>query len=281
MTVTTPAKTKPSYPVNLDVAGRSVLVVGGGHVAARKAAGLLAAGARVTVVAPQAVAEIADDPSIVWLARPYRNSDLAGRWLAVTATDDAEVNRAVAADGEQARVWVNSADDPANCAFTLPAVTRHGDVLVTVSTAGRSPALAGWLRTRFGYQLDGVGVLLELLAEVRAEARLRFGTSEIDGWAEALDDGLLDLVRAGQADEARSRLRSHLGFAPQGTEGPTALHGDPSSLHREGPSAVLEHESSPASGAADETAGQTEPCSGTKPPTARRSETQPILEEAS
>ena len=211
----TTAATSVPYPVNLDVAGRSVLVVGGGPVAARKAAGLLAAGARVTVVAPQAVAEISANPGIDWIARPYRSADLAGHWLAVTATDDPDVNRAVAADGERARLWVNSADDPANCTFTLPAVARHGDVQVTVSTGGRSPALASWLRTRLGHGLnDGLGELLELLAQARAEARERLGTSEIAGWTEALDDGLWELVQAGRTAEARERLRRHLGIEP-------------------------------------------------------------------
>lgn len=214
-----PAATARPYPVNLDVSGRAVLVVGGGPVAARKAAGLLAAGAQVTVVAPQAVTGIADDTRIDWHARPYRSGDLDGRWLAVTAADDPEVNRAVAADGEQARVWVNSADDPANCSFTLPAVARSGDVQVAVSTGGRSPALAAWLRSRFQHQIDdGLADLLELLAETRAEARGLHGTSEIGGWAEALDDGLADLVRAGRADAARSRLRRHLGIIPSSAD---------------------------------------------------------------
>lgn len=136
-----------------------------------------------------------------------------GFFLAITCTDDPAVNAQVHADGEAAGIWVNSADDPVHCAFTLPSVTRQGDLTVSVSTAGRSPALAMWLRQRFETEFDErYSRLLDLLAEVRAEARATFGTSEIRGWIEALDDGVFDLVAMGDDDGARDRLRSHLGL---------------------------------------------------------------------
>ncbi len=202
-----------AFPVDLNVAGRPVVVVGGGPIAARKIAGLRAAGAVVTVVAPEAVSAITQDPDVIWRARPYRRGDLDGCWLAVTATNDPEVNRCVAADGEQARVWVNSADDPANCSFTLPAVARHGGIQIAISTGGRSPALAKWLRARAERDLqDGYGELLDLLAQARSALRERNGTSEVPGWGDALDDGLLEEVRANRIDHARVRLFHHLGF---------------------------------------------------------------------
>ena len=129
------------YPVNLDLWGRRVLVVGGGQVAARKVAGLLSAGAAVTVVAPDAVAEIAEDPDVRWHQRPYRRGEVASYRLAITATDDPSVNRQVARDGDAANVLVNSADDPANCSFILPAVVRRGDLQLTVSTNGLQPGV--------------------------------------------------------------------------------------------------------------------------------------------
>jgi precorrin-2 dehydrogenase/sirohydrochlorin ferrochelatase len=201
------------YPVNLDLTDVPVLVVGGGPVAARKASGLLRAGARVTVVAPEAVPEIADDPDVRWFARGYRRGEVASYRLAVTATDEASVNTQVRVDGDASGVWVNSADDPANCAFTLPAVARHGDLQITVSTGGRSPGLARWLRRRFEQEISaGYDELLDLLAGVRQEARDTFGTSEISGWDAALDDGLLELVRAGRIEAARAVLRTHVGL---------------------------------------------------------------------
>jgi precorrin-2 dehydrogenase/sirohydrochlorin ferrochelatase len=203
-----------AYAVNLDLTNRPVLVVGGGPVAARKVAGLLRAGATVSVVAPDAVADIVDDPDVRWFARPYQRGEVASYRLAITATDDPDVNAQVAADGETAGVFVNSADDPANCTFTLPAVARHGDLQVTISTNGRSPGLARWLRRRYERELSGgYDQLLDLLSETRIEARAAFGTSEVTGWDDALDADLLGLVRAGRIEEARTMLRASLGLA--------------------------------------------------------------------
>src|SRR5437763_16053533 len=140
----------PQYPVNLVLDGRPCLVVGGGAVAARKAAGLRACGARVHVVAPRIDDEIrvlAGD-GVTFEERPYKRGEVEDYRLVVAATDDPAVNRAVYEDGERAGVWVNSADDPASCSFTLPAVVRRGPVMVTVSTGGRSPALSSWPKAK-------------------------------------------------------------------------------------------------------------------------------------
>ena len=201
------------YPVNLRLTGQPVLVVGGGPIAARKVEALLRAGACVTVMAPAAVDEIVEHPDVVWQQRTYRTPEAGSYRLVVTATNDPEVNAQVARDCEAANVFVNSADDPANCTFTLPSVARRDDVQVAVSTNGRSPALARWLRRRIELEIDsGYVILLGLLAEARAEAWAYFGSSEIAGWEAALDDGLLDLVRIGRTEEARSRLWRHLGL---------------------------------------------------------------------
>ncbi len=201
------------YPVNLDLRGRRALVVGGGPVAARKVAGLLRAGAIVTVVALEAVPEIAGDPDVRWHRRPYRRGEVASYRLAITATDDADVNAQVARDGDAANVFVNSADDPANCSFTLPAVVRRGDLQLTVSTGGRSPAFAAWVRRQLERQYTDVHVaVLDVVSDVRAELRDRRGTTEVDGWDTALHDGIVTLVASGRADEARRHLRSALGL---------------------------------------------------------------------
>lgn len=202
------------YAVNLDLGDQPVLVVGGGRVAARKVTGLLRAGARVTVVAPTAVPEISEDPDVRWFAREYQRGEVASYRLGITATDQPAVNTQVRVDGDAAGVFVNSADDPTNCSFTLPAVARQGDLQITISTGGRSPGLARWLRRRYEREIRaGYDELLDLLAEARIDAREAFGTSEVAGWDDALDDGLLDLVRSGRIEEARRRLRSHLGIA--------------------------------------------------------------------
>jgi precorrin-2 dehydrogenase/sirohydrochlorin ferrochelatase len=198
------------YPVMLDVAGRRCLVVGGGTVARTKCAGLVAAGAAVTVVAPVV------DPAIEALEvsverRSYRSGEAGDYRLVITATSDAAVNRQVFLDADSAGVWVNSADDPSNCSFTLPAVVRQGPITVTVATGGRSPALATWLRDRLAEELGPEHVtLLELLAERREALRSEGIATEGLSWQEALDSGMLDLVRAGRVAEARERLQACL-----------------------------------------------------------------------
>lgn len=202
------------YPVNLDLRGRRVLVVGAGPVAARKVAGLLSAGAEVTVVAPDAVPEIANDPDVRWHQREYRRGEVASYRLAITATSDAAVNAQVARDGDAANVFVNSADDPANCSFILPAVVTRGDLQLTASTNGRSPAFSQWARRELERRFTDVHArVLDVLSDVRDEARAQLGTSEVPEWADAIDDELFALVGAGRDDEARDRVRSVLGLA--------------------------------------------------------------------
>ncbi len=200
-----------SYPVNLLVAGREVLVVGGGRVALEKARGLVEAGAVVTVVAPDVDGELAGIEGITVERRPYRAGEVAGYRLAVAATDDAAVNQAVFDDGEEAGVWVNAADDPQRCSYTLPARVRRGDLLLTVSTGGRSPALASWLREELE---SGFGpeyaTLLDVLAEERERLREQGRPTVGPGWREALRSGMLDRIREGDLAGARELLRTCL-----------------------------------------------------------------------
>jgi len=186
-----------------------VLVVGGGRVAAGKVRRLVEAGAVVTVVAPEVDASISA-LEVTVVRRPYQAGEVAGYRLAVTATGTA-VDAQVFAEGEAAGVWVNSADDPAHCSFTLPAVARRGPIQVAVSTGGHSPALASWLRSRFEAELGPeYEMLLEILRERREALRSDGTPTEGLAWREALDSGLLDLVRQGRLAEARERLQACL-----------------------------------------------------------------------
>jgi siroheme synthase-like protein len=168
---------QPLYPVNLSLAGRRCLVVGGGPVALQKARELVVCGATVEVVAPEILDEIAALDGVICHKRPYVAGEVAGYRLVITATSDPEVNRQVFVEGEAIGVWVNSADDPANCAFALPARVRQGPLLVTFSTSGSSPALSTWLRRRYGPEFGPeYAVLVEILTEARARL-LAEGTS--------------------------------------------------------------------------------------------------------
>jgi precorrin-2 dehydrogenase len=202
------------YPVSLVVAGRRCVVVGAGRIAARKIDALLEAGADVLVVAPEVGAEVrarADAGRIGLRERPFTPADLDDAWLATTATGDPAVDHAVFEAGEARRVWVNSADDPANCSFTLTSVVRQGDLVVTIGTGGRSPALAAWLRKRFVEDLGPeYATLLDVLSEAREALRAEGRSTEQADWQSALDSGMLDLIRAGNVEEAKEILRACL-----------------------------------------------------------------------
>ena len=139
-----PAAGAALYPVFLRLAGRRVLVVGGGRVASGRIPALRAAGASVVVVAPEVRAEIADQPVVIE-RRPFRPSDVDGAWLVVAAAPP-EVNRSVGAAAEARRVFVNAVDDPRSATAYTAGVLRRSGVTVALSTDGRAPALAGLLR---------------------------------------------------------------------------------------------------------------------------------------
>jgi siroheme synthase-like protein len=202
------------YPVNLLVAGRRCVVVGGGRIAARKIEALLDAGAQVHVVAPavgESVRGWAEAGRITVTPRAFEPADLEGAWLATAATSDPAVNRAVFDAGEVRRIWVNAADDPEHCSFTLVSVVRQGDLVVTIGTGGRSPALATFLKEHVREEMGPeYGTLLDLLSEAREAMRAAGRSSEDADWQRALDSGMLDLIRSGRVAEAKELLETCL-----------------------------------------------------------------------
>ena len=201
-------------PASLLVNGRRVVVVGAGRIAARKIESLLDLGADVFVIALEVGEEVigwADQGRLTVIRRAFEPSDLDGAWLAVTATDVAEVNAEVKRASDERRLFVNSADDPINCSFTLMSVVRRADLVVAIGTGGRSPALSKWLRRRmteeFGPEYE---TLIDLLAKARSDLQSTGRSTEDADWQGALDAGMLDLIREGKVDEARELLRSCL-----------------------------------------------------------------------
>ena len=205
------------YPIFVEMAGRRVLVVGGGNVAEGKVAGLLTAEADVTVVAPDLTPALRgqnEAGAFRYEAHEYRDGDLAGFEVCFVATDDGAVNAQVAAEGKRRGIWVNAADDPAYCDFILPSVVRQGDVVVAASTGGSSPALARRLREDLtAFLSDDYAPLAELLAEVRAEVRQRNLVIDADRWQSAIDGRFRALVAQRRIEEARAYLQQGLGVS--------------------------------------------------------------------
>jgi precorrin-2 dehydrogenase/sirohydrochlorin ferrochelatase len=201
------------YPVLLDLSRAPVLVVGGGAVALRKVQGLLEAGARPAVVAPELSAELralVEREGLECRLRPWRTGDAAGSRLVFAATDHAEVNAEVAREAESAGAWVNVADNPEASAFHVPAVVRSGEVVVALSTGGASPLLARRLRERLeGVVTPGVGRAARRLTEVRAEVRARWPHDEVRRrafWFDLITPEFLDCAVAGQDEEVELRI---------------------------------------------------------------------------
>lgn len=139
------------YPVCLRLAGRRVLVVGGGPVARARVDGLRAVGAAIVVVAPEvevAIADAAAAGALVWHRRPWRQDDLVGASLVVVAVDDRAASTRIAGAARDRGVWCTVADQPALCDFTMPSVGRRGPITLAVSTGGLAPAVAARLRRR-------------------------------------------------------------------------------------------------------------------------------------
>jgi uroporphyrin-III C-methyltransferase/precorrin-2 dehydrogenase/sirohydrochlorin ferrochelatase len=158
------------FPVFLKLEGRQVLVVGGGKVAEAKLPGLLAAGARVAVVAPEVREGIAAAPVAIH-RRPFEAEDVNGAWLVVAAAP-AEVNREVREAAEPRGVFVNAVDDPAHGSVYTGGVVRRGGVTIAVSTGGHAPALAGLLREALEAVLpEDVGDWVDAGAVLRAEQK--------------------------------------------------------------------------------------------------------------
>jgi precorrin-2 dehydrogenase/sirohydrochlorin ferrochelatase len=205
---------EPQYPVNLVLTGKPCLVVGGGRVAARKVEGLLACGAEVTVIALRVDPELAANPAVRVLGRAYVEGDVTrgGYRLVITATDDRATNQQVHDDADAAGIWVNSADDPERCTFTLPAVVRNGPLLLAIGTGGHSPALASWLKQQLADAYGGpeYRTLLALLEEERSALQAEGRTTEGLAWQTALDSDMLSLIRGGRISEARDRLKTCL-----------------------------------------------------------------------
>ncbi len=189
-------------------------MVGAGRIAARKIEALVAAGAAVHVVAPEAVDEVRsahEAGRLTWHPRRFEAADLDDAWLATTATADPTTNQAVFAAAETRRVFVNSADDPRNCSFTLMSLVRQGDLVVTVGTGGRSPALATYLRNHVRDEMGPeYSVLLDLLSDAREAMRAGGRSSEDADWQAALDSGMLELIRNGRVAEAKELLQTCL-----------------------------------------------------------------------
>jgi precorrin-2 dehydrogenase/sirohydrochlorin ferrochelatase len=205
------------YPVCLDISNERCVVVGGGEVAERKVISLLECGAKVVLVARvlnQALRAMKDAGKIEHLSDDYKEEYLEGAFLVIGATDRDDVNEMISGDARGRGILVNVADVPARCNFIVPSVFRRGDLLVAVSTGGKSPALARRLREeieeRYGPEY---GTLLTIMGDLRGRIIARGAPSAENRalFESVLDSDILRYIREGKGDKVREIIRDMTG----------------------------------------------------------------------
>ena len=207
------------YPLFADLQKRPVLIVGGGSVAARKAETLLAAGADVSIGAPELNAELRaleQQGRLRYLSGNYQSSWLDDRILVIAASNDVSVNRQVSLDAQARGMLVNVVDNPQLCNFIVPAIVDRSPIIVAISSGGAAPVLARMLRERFEMLLDHSVGRLALLAErarVAVRARFKTVTQRRRFWEALLIGPVATAVAAGRDQRAEQLLDAALEHA--------------------------------------------------------------------
>jgi len=207
----------PLYPVNLQINNRSCVVVGGGSVAERKVLALLAAGACVTVLSPevtQKLTELSLEKKLIHVARSYIEGDVVGFFIVICATNNSNINKLVADEAHKAGALVNVADAPELGNFNVPSQIAHGDLLITISTGGKSPALA----KRLGMELaqrygPEYGTYLDLIAQARTKMKKDIQSSKEREafWRQTIDQEIINLLKEGKIKEAEAKINNAIG----------------------------------------------------------------------
>jgi len=191
------------YPIFVDIKGRKVLVVGGGEVAERKVLTLLSCGADIYMTGKKITDKLKaliDSRKISYLGSEFQEEFINGACLVVAATNDSELNRQVSNAAKARNIFVNAVDQPKDCTFIVPSIVRQGDLVIAISTSGKSPALAKRVRKDLEHIFDeSYGILVELLGRVR-EAVLPLGLSQEENraiFSSLVNSDILDAISTG------------------------------------------------------------------------------------
>ena len=205
------------WPVNLDLEGRTCLVVGGGEVGERKVRALLESGARVRLVSREltsGLSDLARSGQVDHVGAEYRIEHLSGVVLVFAATSDADLNTRLSQEARTRGLWVNVVDQPELCTFIVPASVSRGDLTISVSTGGRSPALAKRVRARLEEEFGPeYAVFLQLMGLVRTRilAAGRPASENRVLFRRLVDSPLLDRLAAADWEGAEKILTQTLG----------------------------------------------------------------------
>jgi len=205
------------YPVHLNISGMRCVVVGGGEVAERKVARLLECGADVVLVGKTITRELEAmkrEGRIDHIPDDYRSDYIEGAFLVIGATDRDEINEEIYLDSKERNVLVNIVDDPERCQFIVPSQVRRGDLLISISTGGKSPALARRLREnlegKYGHEYK---ILLDIMGRLRGKIIASGSSPEAnkDVFESILDTDILRYIREGDWNRVRKTVRDLTG----------------------------------------------------------------------
>ncbi|MBW2218926.1 MAG: bifunctional precorrin-2 dehydrogenase/sirohydrochlorin ferrochelatase [Deltaproteobacteria bacterium] len=205
------------YPINLDINNRECLVVRAGSVGTRKVKTLIDCSARVTVVSPEVSDEILSletNNRIKVKKRPYKAQDLEGMFLVIGATGDESTNRKISLDAGRLNLLYNIADLPEACNFILPAIVKKGDLLISISTSGKSPAFAKKLRKDLEKQFgEEYSLFLKLMGCIRKKLLSEKHEPEAHKhfFEAIIEKGLLDLIKEKKTGDIDTLLYEVLG----------------------------------------------------------------------
>jgi precorrin-2 dehydrogenase/sirohydrochlorin ferrochelatase len=198
------------YPIHLDVTGKICVIIGGGKVAYRKACSLKESGADVVVVSPEVCSEMVNEEGLVLIKKEYEEYFLDGALLVIAATDNEAINKKVTLDAEKRNIMVNVVDYPERCSFIVPSTINRGDLCISISTGGASPAVAKRIREEleavFGKEYEEY---LDLLTKMRS---LAMSTVEDDAKRRRIlqrlaEKDIFDTVKVEGVEGAEAKMR--------------------------------------------------------------------------
>ena len=205
------------YPINLDLSDKECAVIGGGKVAWRKVVSLLKAGAKVTVISPELIEPLfymAEKEQIVHKKKCYRQGDLTGFFIVICATNQQMVNRQAAEDAKKNGALINVVDKSYPNDFIVPAQVCRGNLLITVSTGGQSPAFSRQLQRELSNKYgDEYAVYLDLIADMRETLKdvLQDSEARVKFWQQAMNQEILDLIKQGKLSKAEAEIKNAIG----------------------------------------------------------------------
>jgi precorrin-2 dehydrogenase/sirohydrochlorin ferrochelatase len=200
------------YPAYLDIKGKKCLVIGGGEVAERKVGLLIRCGAKVSVVSPDlapGLEMLNSKGEITYIKGEFKEANLTDVFLVIGATDKKEINERIYREAQKRNILVNVVDSPELCNFIVPSVVERGDLIISISTCGKSPALSKKIREeleeRYGIEYaEFLNLMGDLRKRISSQIADKDKREEI--YKRLVDSDIIDLIRNGDDEAVKKRV---------------------------------------------------------------------------